>query len=114
MPASRSKRRKNCRKAPRILKSHGLSFKVKNHGYHLMVDTQQGLVHYWPSNGRWQPAGGQVQIGLESFLAYAKGDTRGTAGSAASLAAEPSCCESPRSPRTASPEIAKLLDFLVR
>ena len=36
-----------------MLKSAGIVFDVRNEGAHLIVESTEGLIDFWPGTGRW-------------------------------------------------------------
>ena len=51
---SRDKRLSNKLKSTMILRSKGVEFHSKNNGSHLIVDSGDGLIDFWPSTGKYQ------------------------------------------------------------
>lgn len=50
---SREKREDNKTKSTEILKENGISFDIRNRGYHLIIRRQEGIVNFFPSTGRY-------------------------------------------------------------
>ena len=52
------KRSKNRDKSPEILTENGIEFESKNMGAHLVVDSKDGLIDFWPGTGKFIPRKG--------------------------------------------------------
>ena len=55
---------------PEELKRRGIVFTTHNEGAHPIVETNHGLVDYWPGTGKWVAREGARGYGLDGLLAY--------------------------------------------
>lgn len=55
---------------PEELKRRGIVFTTHNEGAHLIVETNHGLVDYWPGTGKWKARDGVRGHGLDGLVAY--------------------------------------------
>lgn len=69
---NKKKRKGNrCHGATRLTEE-GISFERKNNGAHLIVETSNGKIDYWPGTGRWISRKGDRGFGIAKLLSHIK------------------------------------------
>lgn len=66
---ARAQRREN---APELLTKAGIPFTEHNNGAHLILDTHQGFIDFWPGTSKWKTRSpfGINGYGVSNLLAY--------------------------------------------
>lgn len=57
----KAKRASNTEKSTQILRDKGIEFVSKNGGAHLIIDSNNGRINFWPSTGLWTVNGSKKE-----------------------------------------------------
>ncbi|NOR64932.1 MAG: hypothetical protein GQ468_02835 [Candidatus Scalindua sp.] len=52
--ASKERREDNRDQSTKLLTEHEIAFEVKNYGAHLIVQSDKGIIDFWPGTGKWK------------------------------------------------------------
>lgn len=73
--ASKEKRSDNRENSAALLTEHGISFKTRNNGAHLIVEGRDGCIDFWPGTGKFIARDGRNGRGVFNVIKLCeKGD----------------------------------------
>lgn len=68
------KRQSNLQFSTELLKASGFEFESKNNGVHLIIDTDDGKIDFWPSTGLFQTRwDGRQRRGVKNLIKTLEG-----------------------------------------
>lgn len=63
----------NRRQSPVLLEENSIVFEVKNNGAHLIVESTEGKIDFWPGTGKWITRNGLRGFGVMNLISHIKG-----------------------------------------
>lgn len=69
------KRQANRQLSAAVLEKAGIPFEVKNAGAHLIVESGQGKIDFWPGTGKWKMRSGREGRGVKELVKAVKETT---------------------------------------
>ena len=70
---SKTKRCNNRNESALYLERLSIPFVSHNYGVHLIIDSENGIIDFWPGTGKWIARSGAAGRGVRNLVTYIKG-----------------------------------------